>query len=146
MNAKPENFNVYLTPHMEKYQTQDSETADMMLSTWNFGNELKGKGYNLIYMCGPVGLYEGNLLITETLQFENKDHVKEFVDNSPKDKMLYFLYAKEGKTLRYTALPVDLILEQRGLRKKSKKYLTNRKKPDSIIERKEKDINDSETK
>lgn len=144
MSSKPENFNVYLTPHLEKYQTpEDEETSRIMQSTWNFGNKLKAKGYNLVYMCGPVGLYEGNLLVTETLEFGSKDHVNEFIEKWPKNDFLYFMYAKEAKVLRYTAIPTSLIIEQRKSRKKS---LTKRHKPNNIIEKGANTTNDNKTK
>ena len=75
-----ETYGVMLTPHFEKYQTQDQETADIMQATWNFGNLLKGKGYKLAYMHGPIGLYEGVEITAGEIFFGQEDALQKFMD------------------------------------------------------------------
>lgn len=125
METEAENFNVYLTPHLEKFQTSDSETADIMHATWNFGNALKSKGFDLIYMCGPVGMFEGNLLITEKLEVKD---IEQFITDNPKENV-YFLYQRLPNVLRFTALPKDYLEEQRQTRKNS---LTSNNESDKV--------------
>jgi hypothetical protein len=120
VNEVNETFGVFLTPRLEKYQNSEApETVEIQQWTWNFGNELKGKGYTVTYLAGPIALYEGTRLDTKTFTFKMNDQCKEFMES---DKFLdgvklkdcvIFLYQKLPNQLRYDLLTKEFILENR---------------------------------
>jgi hypothetical protein len=121
-----ETFGVYLTPRLEKYQNSNAaETVEIQQWTWNFGNELKGQGYTVAYMHGPVCLYEGTLLTALIFDFKLNNQLKEFIDsNSLLKECVIFLFQKLPEQLRYAVLEKSIILENRKkLFKKVKKRL-----------------------
>ena len=105
-------FNVYLTPHFEKYQDQDQETNDIMHATWSFGNRLKAKGYTVAYMMGPVAIYETATLMAGVYLFDGKDHVEDFIKHHPQDRV-YFLFKKLPDCLHFASMDKKAIEEAR---------------------------------
>ena len=123
-----ETYGVMLTPHFEKYQTQDQETADIMQATWNFGNLLKGKGYKLAYMHGPIGLYEGVEITAGEIFFGQEDALQKFMELFPdKEQFLFFLYRKYPDALQTSSLlRADVEARRKELKiKKTKKKVVD---------------------
>lgn len=143
-----ETYGVNLTPHFEKYQDQDQETAEIMQETWNFGNFLKGQGYKIAYMHGPVGIYEGIVIVAETVYLEANtgpndsnsvlpiSDVARFETVYPnKDMFLFFLYQKLPNKLRAAQLlraDVDANREKNQIKRKPRKKVV--KKPTLAID------------
>jgi hypothetical protein len=131
-----ETYGVYLTPHVSKYQNADlQETTDIAHDTWNFGNVLKANGVDLVYMHGPIGLYEGLMLKTTVFDFKKRkgvDQVLEFLEyyaDSKKD-LLFFLYQKHAKTLCFAVLTKETVEASREASKPKKKAKTVKRKVD----------------
>jgi hypothetical protein len=137
-SSEKETYGVYLTPHIGKYQNDDvPETSDVAHETWNFGNKLKAKGVDLVYMHGPIGLYEGLPLAAVDLTFSKKgvNQVQQFLDfygDAVKD-FIFFLYQKRRKSVRYAAYLKTIVTENRGPVQPKKKAKTVKRKVDKQV-------------
>jgi hypothetical protein len=121
MSLDKETYGVYLTPHIGKYQDSHSQdTVDVAHETWNFGNALKAKGLDLVYMHGPVGLYEGLPLGVVRVKFDKRgeNQVQEFIDflggTENAKTVILFLYQKRPMYLLYSLYTKEYITTKRA--------------------------------
>lgn len=106
-----ETYGIDLTPHWEKYQNQDEETADTMQRTWNFGNQLKAQGYKIAYMHGPLAMFEGQTIYAG---YYDPATLESFIKEFPnKDEYLFFLYQKTPKKVLLAKLNRDEVNKRR---------------------------------
>jgi hypothetical protein len=84
-----ESYGVAKEIHLEWYMPGEDQYA---LDTQEFALKLTKLGYDVLFVHGPIGLYENVILTTVSMIFDSDvNHLEDFVANNDKD-YIYFLY------------------------------------------------------